>query len=301
MEDAKPRKLSHEQAMEIMLGAWDKFVNIDGNMCRDICPLPHAQLDNICVKREDVEKVDQLSCQQRLDDISHTLTAEETGMLHGLLIHISGGTLENSSFWDMVRSHALMSWSSVNFGPIWTTFKLRKGQSNFAKCMFDEAVEMGLEYSFETPIATIRDQSPNGGLVSVETSGGKVYQARYIVSTIPLNVLHSITFEPPLSTLRQEAIGIGHVNMMNKIHAEVEGNALMSWNGMKLDNHIMFGYGDDILDNGNAHLVGFGADVRDEFIAERDPEKVVKAFEALHPMKIKRTVSTPHPQSALRR
>lgn len=288
--DAKPRKLSHVEAMKIMLGAWDKFVDIDGNMCRDICPLPHAQLNNICVKRGDVERVDQLSCQQRLDDIKHTLTAEQVGMLHGLLIHISGGTLENSSFWDMVRSHALMSWSSVNFGPIWTTFKLQKGQSNFAKCIFDEAVEMGLDYSFETPIESIQDRSSTGGLVSVRTTSGNLHQARYVVSTVPLNVLHSITFEPALSETRQEAINIGHVNMMNKIHAEVQGGSLMSWNGMKLDNHIMFGYGDGVLDNGNAHLVGFGADVRDDFIAERDPEKVVKAFETLHPMEIKRTV-----------
>lgn len=158
---------------------------------------------------------------------------------------------------------------------------------------------MDLEYSFETPIDRICDLSSNGGLVSVQATSGETYQAQYVVSTIPLNVLHSIVVEPPLSPLRQEAISIGHVNMMNKIHAEVEGDALMSWNGMKLDNHIMFGYGDDVLDNGNAHLVGFGADVRDDFIAERDPEKVVQAFEALHPMNIKKTVSTRWENTAL--
>ncbi|GAM90463.1 hypothetical protein ANO11243_085070 [Dothideomycetidae sp. 11243] len=288
---ATPRRMSHEEAMKIMLGAWDKFVNVDGNNCRDICPLPHAQLDNISVKRGDVERVDRLSCKDRLEQIKADLSVEETGMLIGILLHISGGTLENSSFWDMVRSHALMSWSSVNFGPIWTTYKLRKGQSHFAKSMFNEAVELGLDYSFETEVKSIKEDNPSGGFfVTVTTASGQAFRARYVVSTIPLNVLHTIQFNPPLSPLRQEAINIGHVNMMNKIHAEVSGSDLMSWNGMKLDNHIMFGYGDGVLDNGNAHIVGFGTDVRNEFIAERDPEKVEAAFKNLHPMEIKRTM-----------
>lgn len=284
--------MSHEEAGEIMARAWDLFVNIDDNNCRTICPLPHAQLDNIMVNRPDVEAWDAYSCQQRLEEIKHLLTSEEQGILIALLLHISGGTMENSSLWDMVRSHALMSWDSANFGPVWTTYKLREGQSELAKRIFDHARECGLEYKFQTAIVSVDQKNTRSGeTVEVKTAGGQTYRARHLVSTIPLNVLHTIKFTPQLSPTRREAIKIGHVNFMTKIHAEIEGDALTSWNGMRFPANIMFGYGDGVLENGNAHLVGFGKGEGAAFVPEKHPEKVVQAFNDLHPMKVKKTVS----------
>lgn len=67
-----------------------------------------------------------------------------------------------------------------------------------------------------------------------------------VISTMPLKFLHTITFDPPLSPTRQEAIRVGHVNYMTKIHADVEGSELTSWNGMRYPNLLMFGYGDGV-------------------------------------------------------
>ncbi|KAI4717886.1 monoamine oxidase N [Aureobasidium sp. EXF-10727] len=287
----KPRKMTHEEAGRIMSRAWDVFVDIDGNHCRTVCPLPHAQLDNIMVNRQDIEAWDAYSCKQRFEDIKHLLTAEEQGILTALLLHISGGTMENSSLWDMVRSHALMGWSSENFGPVWTTHKLREGQSELAMRLFRHAKDLDLHYVFQTPIVSIEDRCSHGnGLVEVRTGDNRTLLARHCVSTVPLNVLHTIKFEPPLSPRRAEAIEIGHVNFMTKIHAEVEGDALASWNGMRYPGNIMFGYGDGVLDTGNAHLVGFGKGEGEAFIPEKHPEKVVQAFKDLHPMEVKKTI-----------
>lgn len=266
-------------------------MNVDGNNCRTICPLPHSQLGNILISREQVGQYDKISCYERLRQIEHLLTAEELGVLTALLLHISGGTLSNSSLWDMIRSHALMSYNSENFGPIWTTFKLREGQSQLAYRMFQDAVDHGLEYAFKTPIYQINDRS-NGQiqLVEVATVSSAVYRARRVVSTIPLNVLRTIEFHPRLSPKRQEALQIGHVNFMTKIHAEVEGPGLASWNGMRYPNLLMFGYGDGVTENGNAHIVGFGKDERTSYIPEHHPEKTIEAFENLHPMKVKKLV-----------
>ncbi|KAH8431063.1 flavin monoamine oxidase family protein [Aspergillus melleus] len=285
---ATPRKLTHEEAGEITARAWDVFVNIDGQHCRTICPLPHAQLDNIMVDRKEVERYDKISCRDRFEEIKHLLTAEEAGILNGLILHITGGTMENSSLWDMIRSHALMAHSSVNFGPIWTTFKLRRGQSALAKAMFQESVDNGLQYFFQTPVKSIIDHA--GSHVRVVSHSGRDFRARRIVSTIPLNVLHSIEFDPPLSPTRQEAIYVGHVNFMTKIHADVKEKGLTSWNGMKLSNLLMFGYGDGVTPNGDAHIVGFGKDERATFVPERDPEKAVDAFQQLHPMEVRRMI-----------
>lgn len=262
---------------------------MDGENCRRICPLPHAQLDSILTDRKEVERYDKVSCRERFEEIKHLLTAEEAGLLVALLLHISGGSMENSSLWDMIRSHALMSYSSDNFGPIWTTFKLREGQSELAKRMFDDAVAFGLDYSFQSPIHAIYD---NASLVEVKTTAGSIHQARRVVCTIPLNVLRTIQFFPPLSPKRQEALEVGHVNFMTKIHAEVEGPGLASWNGMRYPNLLMFGYGDGVTENGNAHIVGFGKDERVTYVPERDPEKTIDAFKKLHPMEVRKMVSS---------
>ncbi|PLB49690.1 FAD/NAD(P)-binding domain-containing protein [Aspergillus steynii IBT 23096] len=285
---ATPRKLTHEEAGEITSRAWNVFVNVDGQDCRQICPLPHALLDNILVDRKQVERYDRISCRERFEEIKHLLTAEEAGILTALILHISGGTMENSSLWDMIRSHSLMVHSSENFGPIWTTFKLREGQSALAGAMFQDAVKNGLQYSFETPIKSIIDQSSS--LVSAVSHSGREFRARRVVSTIPLNVLHSIHFDPPLSSVRQQAIQIGHVNYMTKIHADVKETGLTSWNGMRFPGLLMFGYGDGVTPNGDAHIVGFGKDERDTFVPERDPQKAIESFKKLHPMEVKKMI-----------
>lgn len=292
---AAPRRMTHEEAGKITAHAWDIFIDIDGKLGRNICPLPHAQLDNVRVARKEVEQVDKLSCKDRLDQIQHLLTLEEKGILSAVLVHISGGTLENSSLWDMIRSQSLLVNSSLNFGDIWTTYKLRQGQSALARAIFDEAIDFGLQYTFNTQVCSISDDKDNNlGSVTVTAANGESFSARRVVCTVPLNVLRTLHFSPPLSPKRQEAISIGHVNFMSKIHAVVDGPGLTSWNGMRLPGHLLFGYGDGITPNGDAHLVGFGADQRTSFVPEEQPEKVVAAFNALHQMKVKKTVSIIH-------
>ncbi|CAG8000440.1 unnamed protein product [Penicillium olsonii] len=284
---ANPRKITHEEGGQIASRAWNIFVNVDGANCRRICPLPHAALDNVLVDRKTVESYDKMSCQDRFEEIKHLLTNEESGVLVALLLHISGGSMENTSLWDMIRSHALMSYSTDNFGPIWTTYKLREGQSELARRMFQDSVNHGLHYAFKTPIQSIHNHE---GFSEVKATSGLSFRARRVVCTIPLNVLRTIQFNPPLSAERQEALNIGHVNFMTKIHAEVAGTGLASWNGMRYPNNLMFGYGDGITTNGNAHIVGFGKNEGTNFIPERDPEEAVNAFQKLHPMEVKKMI-----------
>jgi hypothetical protein len=112
-----------------------------------------------------------------------------------------------------------------------------------------------------------------------------------VISTIPLNILKTVQFSPPLSPKRQEAIDLGHINFMTKIHAVVKGSGLASWNGMCSPGYIAQGYGDGVTSQGKAHIVGFGGDERENFTPEHEPEKVIAAFQALHPMNVEKTVS----------
>lgn len=289
---ANPRKLSHEEAGSMQAKAWDMFVNVDGQFGRTICPLPHAQLDNPIVDRSTVEKWDQISCQDRFDEIKHKLTTEEQGLLVSLLLHISGGHMETSSLWDMIRSHALLMHSSDNFTDVWLRYKLRDGQTALAKGMFEEAVDAGLEYAFSAEVKAISQQPSGDGHVTVAMDGGGIFRGRKVINTIPLNVLQDIGFSPPLSQRRQEAINVGHVNHMTKVHADVTNKELERWNGLRFPGLLMYGYGDGVLPNGNVHIVAFGADERDVFIPEESAEQTIAALNEIHPMNVQRLVSS---------
>ncbi|KAJ0421680.1 hypothetical protein BJY00DRAFT_300814 [Aspergillus carlsbadensis] len=289
---ATPRTLSHEEAGKMTTRAWDIFVNVDGQYGRTICPLPHAQLDNPIVPRATVEEWDKLSCQDRFAQIQHQLTAEEQGLLVALLLHISGGTMENSSLWDMIRSHALLMHSSDNFNDVWLRYKLREGQTALAKRIFDEALEAGLEYVFSAEVKSIvqssnsNSNSPSSAPTTVQTTSGEKYQARKVISTIPLNVLKHITFAPKLPSPKRKAITLEHVNHMTKLHADVAGNPnldLSRWNGMRHPANLTHAYADGILSTGAIHLTAFGSDQRPHFIPEQNPELAVSELKALHP------------------
>ncbi|KAH7121536.1 hypothetical protein EDB81DRAFT_814071 [Dactylonectria macrodidyma] len=286
----RPRKLSHEEAGAMQAKAWDMFVNVDGQFGRTICPLPHAQLDNPIVARATVERWDQLSCHDRFEEIKHKLTSEEQGLLVSLLLHISGGKMKESSLWDMIRSHALLMHSSDNFTDVWLRYKLRDGQTALAKHMFEEAAEAGLDYVFSAPVKSISQESSGEQPVTVTTTNGDIFRGRNIISTIPLNVMKDIQFSPPLSQRRQEAINIGHINHMTKIHADISNKELERWNGMHFPGLLMYGYGDGVLPNGDVHVVAFGADERETFVPENDAEKTIEALKKLHPMDVKRLI-----------
>lgn len=283
------RRIPLEVAGEKQARAWSVFVNVDGQNGRSVCPLPHSQLSNVRVNRDLVEALDVRSCRDRYEEIKDQLDSDEQALLQSLLLHISGGRLKNSSLWDMIRSHALMGHSTENFEEVWLMYKLREGQSVLAKKMFEDAAEHGLDYSFNTPIQAIED---GNNVVTVTGNDGRKYRARRVINTIPLNVLHTIRFDPPLSARRQEAIEIGHVNHMTKVHAEVEGK-MASWRGCTYPGQLLYAYGDGFLPNGNTHVVAFGADERPSFVPEKHPEKVVEALNRFHPMDVKRLVCQP--------
>ena len=52
--------------------------------------------------------------------------------------------------------------------------------------------------------------------VLVTCTDGSIYRARRAICTIPLNCLTDITFDPPLSLVKQKAAQEGHINQREK-------------------------------------------------------------------------------------
>ena len=284
--------MPQEKAAELAARAWNIFVNVDGENGKKVCPLPHQSLGNVRVDREEVERWDLYSSYDRLQEVKDQLSEDEVGLLISMLLSIHGGNpdLKTSAFWDIVQAHALNGYRCENMNEIWLTYKLRRGQSHFARSIFNEAVDFGMEYAFNTQVQALRHTED--AIVRVATVDGRELCARKIICTAPLSLLKSLTFDPPLSPLRREAIELGHINYMTKIHAVVEDSGMASWNGSCYPNNLVCAYGDGVLSSGDAHLVAFGADERPHFVPEEHPQKVVQALQNFHPMNVKKLVSS---------
>lgn len=281
------RKFSLEEAAKMSTSAWTTFINIDGNNGRGICPLPHSSLGNTRVSFDQVKAVDQLSCRDRIEQIRHLLTDDELALIESLIPHCGGGSAENMGFLEMIRAQALQGYSPETFEDIWTLYKIRGGQSTLARRIFDDAVKLGLQYSLKTPIKSIVEKD---NIVFLTTASNKVHRADCIINTIPIAVLPSIYFDPPLSPLRQEALRINQVCYLTKIHAEVEGD-LRGLRGCTWPGEFLYVYGDGFCaGNKSTRITSFAGDNRGILDPLKEPERLGPALQRFHPMNIRKVL-----------
>ena len=282
------RKLSLDEAGAMTQRAWKLFMNYDGLDGRKLCPLPYSTLGNCRVSFEQIQAVDQMSCRDRINQIQHKLSPDELALLESLVPHMCAGTVEDVGYLEMLRAQALQGFSPETFEEVWTLYKIREGQSALARRIFDDAVRLGLQYSFRAPINSIIDRH---GVVSLTTTTtDKTFRARRVVNTIPLTVLHTIHFDPPLSPLRQEAMRIGHLNHLTKVHAEVEGD-LRGLRGCTWPGDLLYVYGDGYCaGNKTTRITSFAGDNRGKLDPTKEPERIETALQRFHPMNIKKVL-----------
>lgn len=268
--------------------AWRLFVDFDGQNGRSACPLPHSTVTNPRVDRAYLEKVDAISCRDRIEQIRSQLSADEVALMESLIPHITGGTVENCGFLEMLRANSLQGFTPETFEEVWTLYKIRHGQSALARRIFDDAARLGLQWAFKTPIQSLSDRQ---GVVTIKTVSGQTYRARRVINTIPLAVLHTIDFDPPLSPLRQEALKMGHTNYLTKVHAEVEGD-LRGLRGCTWPGDLLYVYGDGFCaGEKSTRITSFAGDNRATLNPIVEPERLAVALQRFHPMEIKKLVS----------
>ncbi|KAH7039579.1 uncharacterized protein B0I36DRAFT_426242 [Microdochium trichocladiopsis] len=248
-------QLTHQEEEHIGETAMSIFCDVDGQGGRRVVPFPH----NSRFKANVFAKWDKVSCQDRLDQIKNKLSPLQLAFLTSTLMHISGANNEDVSVAEMLRWWALCDYRNSGITDYGLLYKLKCGQTGLAKAIFDEAVQLGnLQYKFSAPAASVRDE---GSIVEVTTRAGQRFRAKTMISTIPLNVLSSIRFTPPLPAGKALAAQQGHVNKATKTHFEVKGTGLRSWSGVAYPSKgQMYLYGDGLTPAGDTHIIAFGPD-----------------------------------------
>ena len=119
---------------------------------------------------------------------------------------------EKASFLEVLQTHALCGFDQAMMETATMKFKIKRGTTALARAILDEYTGHKI---FSAPVAAvIQDSNPgsqhgHGFPVAVKLKSGEVYQARSVVSTVPVNVIDSIAFEPPLSERRKGAFTSG--------------------------------------------------------------------------------------------
>ncbi|GMG47930.1 unnamed protein product [Aspergillus oryzae var. brunneus] len=269
----------------LLASALEKFVDVDGAMGRQIIPYPHDAFHNPAARQ-----YDDMSALDRLNALAQSLTPNERAVLESFILLCSCGTLETTSFFEFLHWWALCDYSYKGCLQHLISYKFKGGQSSFAIKFFRESLRTGrLSYAFNSPVQSIND---HGDRVVVKTRDGRQYSGARLISTIPLNVLSSVHFSPPLSPQRMAAANIGHVNQCVKVHAEVSCPDMRSWSGISYPfNKLAYAIGDGTTPAGNTHIVCFGG-AHNHIQPEEDVKATKKAVENMSPgnMDIKRLV-----------
>lgn len=267
-----------------MEAALSKVVNVDGDNGRLIMPFPHTAKYSA-----EALAYDDMSVADRIEQIKDTLSPNERCAVEAFMLLCSGGTLATTSFFEFLHWWALCEHNYRGCIEYLAKYKFTGGQSSFAIKFFEEALATNnLSYVFNTPIAKVTQSKDS---IQITARDGRTFSAARMISAIPLNVLDTITFDPPVSPEKEAAFKIKHVNQCVKVHAETTDVYLRSWTGISHPhNNLIYGFGDGTLPNGNTHLVTFGAQ-HNHFEPNEDIDTTLKALNGFVPMKVAKIVS----------
>ncbi|KAL2808865.1 amine oxidase [Aspergillus granulosus] len=249
-----------------------RFFTIDGLDSRSLMPYPHDSL------REPApwKKYDYLSVHDRLNQL-HDIPQRERDLFESNINTFGSAPGKDIGFVEALRWFALGGHTLNGVFEMAGIYKIGKGgMTSLASAILAEYTGDRL---FNTVVAEIHQ---GAGGVELSTTSGRTLYGKGIISTIPLNCLRDITFSPPLSPLRQEAIAQGHINQGAKIHYKLR-ETLPGWfwtGDSKGDSNFVFAFSDH---NGTqpsgpsgTWCIGFG--YNGKLTDKKDSQRILQQF-----------------------
>jgi len=128
-----------------------------------------------------------------------------------------------------------------------------------------------------TPVRRVIE---DGDRVFIVTMDGEEVSARAVISTVPLNVLKDIDWQPALAEGKLQASREAHAGQGTKVHVLVEGDC-GDINGAAPSHNALNALGTEGHFDGNTYLIGFGPDPK--LLDVNDTESVQSAVRLFLP------------------
>ena len=164
---------------------------------------------------ESIEEIDKQSITDRLNSLN--LTKEEYDIMHGMWATSFHAPPEEGGLSSALRWGAL-SWGSWQLMlEMLCVYKLKNGTRALIEAI---AADAAAEIQLST-IVTAIEKTDDG--VTVYTNDGQQFQGKAVIVTVPLNVLKSIEFTPPLSEDKMIVAKEGQASRGVKVIARIRG------------------------------------------------------------------------------
>ncbi|MCA0899542.1 flavin monoamine oxidase family protein [Microbulbifer agarilyticus] len=260
IENGKQKILNAEE-VGVVLEAFQRYLSDS----RTVIPRPYELMFN----GELAIAADKQSARTRLDEFDFPKYAYD--MIDGYLGAAGGSTPDNMSYLEALRCTELSGGSFTTYMDAGGRFKLRDGTQALIENMLNDARP---EIRLSTPVKEIVDLTSQ---VRVTTARGESVTAAAVIVALPMNVLPSLDFSPPLDSKLLQATKEGHAGKGYKQYIKVRGNhgnlfgAASSKNPYSVIGTFQEGDGYTII-------VAFGADTTFDPYDDRAVQSALSAF-----------------------
>jgi monoamine oxidase len=163
-----------------------------------------------------VLEADKLSAQDRLDSLD--LTPLQHVFMEGMITASANNSPAQMSYVEALRWFSL---AGFNDFPMFLDAVGRFGFKDGTISLINAMLEDGKpEVRLSTPVKQVTDL---GDKVRVTTSRGEEIVAAAVIVALPMNVLPSVTFDPPLDNKLVEAAQEGHTGQGVKVYMQAKG------------------------------------------------------------------------------
>ena len=240
----------------------------NARVCHDaqaVLPRPHEPLSG------DVAAIDGLSIADRMDEAA--VDEPQAAWLRSLWETSASAYLDEVGLAAALRWFALAGFSYDLMIDCVSRYKIARGTRALVEAI---AGDGGAEIRLDSPVATVEHDDRR---VAVRLRDGSTLEAAVAVIALPLNVLGSVAFDPPLSAGKREAAAAGQASHGTKIWVRARGGverAAIGAPGTAV-NYMQPEYRVD----GDTLLVGFGPD--SGLLDPGDESAVLAAAARLYP------------------
>ncbi len=201
----------HSGSAEDLLALIDRGMTASTAEALTWFPQPHRPL----LAGDRLAEVDGATIREALERIG--LTAEEFDAVEGMWATNFSGRTEDGGYAQALRWCALAGGSWQLMFEACATYKVVGGTRRLIEAM---AADAGVAVRTRTRVAAVT-QDDTG--VTVTTTDGATLGAAAAVVTLPLDVLDSVTFDPPLSPGKRRAAHQGQAAQGVKVWARLRG------------------------------------------------------------------------------